>query len=127
MKFKVGHIYDEIYKKNIYFIPNGNNRALKEFIRIQFNGIYDEDRDFAGRTSNYFYNGLDYYIITLKKLNNKPKSLSYLAHECLHVSLYILDNCGVDYDGDNCEQLNYHFEWLFKKCLEHKKWKEYDY
>ena len=125
MKYKVGHIFDEIYRTNVYFIPKADIPIIKDFVKIQFDSEYDESPRFGGRTLG-FNNGenLD-YIIAMKDFKKSTVSLSSLAHECLHVSLFVLDDHDVKYDGDNCEQLNYHLQWLFRKCLECENYKEY--
>jgi len=126
MKYKVGHIYDPIYDVNIYYIPKSNVDILKDFISKRYNHNYNYERSmYDGRTIAYSNGVVTDYIIAMANVNKTPLRLAQLSHECLHVALYVLDNHGVKYDGDNSEQLNYYHQWLFQQCLEYKKFKEY--
>jgi len=125
VKYKVGHIFDEIYRTNIYFIPKANIPIIKDFVKIQFDSDYEESPRFDGRTLGFSNGKTIDYIIAMRDFNKGIVNLSSLTHECLHVSLFILDDHGVDYNGENSEQLNYHLQWLFRKCLECKDFKEY--
>jgi len=121
MKYKVGYIYDPIYDVNIYYIPKSNVNVLKDFISRRYNHNYDCERPlYDGKTIACPSKDKFDYIIAMANMNKTPLRLAQLAHECLHVALYVLDEHGVKYDGDNSEQLNYYHQWLFQQCLECK-------
>lgn len=46
---------------------------------------------------------------------------SILAHECLHAALFIFDDIGVKYDGDNSEALCYLLDSLMRESKGKKK------
>ena len=126
MKYQVVHIFDEVYRTNIYYLPKSNCLVLSDFTKRQFGAEEEEKSGYDGRTLGYRKDGVVSYVIAMAETNKTPKRLSQLAHECLHASLYILEDHGVQYDGDNSEQLTYHVQWLFRKCLEKKQVFEYD-
>lgn len=112
--FKVVWFYDEVYKQNILFCIGDAEQTIK-YIKESYNiKVTISHEKNAGKCWEIPSYGI---IIWLDKFSKTPKNIAILAHECLHASLFIL-NDKIDYTSSHSEALNYHVEFIIRKFLE---------
>lgn len=58
-----------------------------------------------------------HYIIWLEKFAVTQYDLACLAHECVHITDYILDDSGIRHDYENGDTYAYLYQDVFKKAL----------
>lgn len=108
------HIYCEVYMANIYFYQGVPPKEVVASMRKYMSMNYQAEKleEVSGRSLGFDGN----YVIYMKK-----KSISTLAHECLHITNMILERANVKVDLDNDEAQAYLLGWMIKKYLESKK------
>lgn len=98
---------------NIYFYqgipPKEVVASMKKYMKMNYQA--ERLTEMMGRALGFDGD----YVIYLRK-----KSLSTLAHECLHVTNMILERANVKVDLDNDEAQAYLLGWLMKKCTQVK-------
>jgi len=57
-------------------------------------------------------------LLYLEKFDiNSPKDISILAHECLHLTFYILSNVGINFNWNSEESFTYLHGYLVKEII----------
>jgi len=96
----------DTYKTNFIFCVGMPEKQFLKYAKDTFN--YERDLLGDGLCLEIGGDYVEFYVIWVRKRNMFPE----LAHECLHAAMYLFDNKGIKYDGDNSEQLAYFVEKL---------------
>jgi hypothetical protein len=117
MKVKIKRVYEDLYKAPIYFLKNCTADQAKEALIDQLK-IDKESLDHEwGVAHSLARKNLKtrniIYIIWVDNLKHK----SFLIHELLHLTGFILFDRNVRYDPNNDEPFCYLIERLYKLIL----------
>lgn len=59
------------------------------------------------------------FIALVKRKVDYDTKVTWLAHECLHCAVAVLEAKGVPLDQRTDEALTYYFQWVFSNCLKY--------
>ena len=108
MRYKFIHI--DIYKAEL-FLCEGDPEKVQKYI-TERTGIKDKLKFGEEEAVTYTCGG---YAVCYF---NKKCTIPLLAHELLHVVIYILSRAGISLSNDSDEAYTYLLEFLMKKALE---------
>ena len=119
---KTLHIYDEMFRENIYFLGCKTFKELKKIAQKEIElDISEKDvLDSDGKMFEYYRDGIRCYLIWVKNFKKEPinKSMSILSHECLHVVMMIMERKGIKLkEKYNSEMYAYYLQFLMNKIL----------
>lgn len=106
-KIKVYHLYDYLYRENIYVFVGSPKKMAKKFPHFA-------PFDSCGRTFYPFDNKWPGVCIWLKK----HWDWHILAHEAVHAGNWILRNKGVIINRRNDEALAYYVQFIMRDIME---------
>ena len=113
-KIKPAWYYCELYKMNFYFFIGWNAGKYAEYVLKNYNYELNNISSCDGNCLSIdIGSGHGKVICTRDK-----RSISTLAHECLHASIDTLTMRGIDIRDSNGETLAYYMEFLMEKALE---------
>ena len=102
-------IQDEVYKHTIYLYRGSENELKKIFP--------DWCEDSFGRFCWYEKGPTFNLYIGILKYSTKEKQRACLAHECLHLTFYVMRHVGVPLTSDSEEAFTYFFDSVYGKAL----------
>lgn len=119
-KMNEGWFYDECYRANIRIVWPVTPETLQEYIKREFKVNYEKDVIFSGKAIEIEQDGFTGgdMVIALSHWENTPKWLACLAHECNHITNWLLWRRGMKCVPESEEAFCYLFESIFRRCLE---------
>jgi hypothetical protein len=119
-KINEGWFYDECYRANINIIWPVNPDQLSAYIKKRFKIDYAKEEIFGGRAIEIEKDGYTQgdMLIALSNWKNTPDWLACLAHECNHLTNWILWRRGMKCLPESEEAFCYLHESIFRRCLE---------
>lgn len=123
-KHYIGWFYDEIYRANIHIIWPVSQSQLNEYSKKQFDIEIDDQGDFGGRTVLLNKDDIVAIILAMPDLLKTPEWYSRLAHECLHLTSFVLEERNLYFNKDSDEAWAYYLESSMRRILEMMKYKK---
>jgi hypothetical protein len=117
MKVKIKRVYEDLYKAPVYFLANCTSSQAKEALigelKIDKESLDHEWGAAHTLARKNLKTGNIIYIVWIGNLKHK----SFLIHELLHLTGFILADRNVRYDSNNDEPFCYLIERLYKLIL----------
>jgi len=109
---KIIHIYDKIYRVNIYVSYGHPRDYFIKDVKCNVKQNIKLDEKATGHMHYFRKDNSDIYWVWTEK-----KSLSVLLHEFLHVTAYVLMDRGIKMTWNNHEPFCYYQQFLFNEFL----------
>lgn len=123
MTLRTWKFFDPVYMAQ-FFLYRGPYSLFTQRMKR----LYDLDDDGrpapAGKCLEHTHdNGTRHYVMWVPGTFNLRASdcLNTLAHEAMHLTIYVLMTRGIDATKDNHEQYCYYHGWLFEQCWKRLK------
>ena len=112
------HFYIDVYDIKINVIFNDNwIQIAKEFLITSGSSIeFDEDSTNAFSLKPKGLQELYMFFPSSKKVKNKT-----IYHECLHITMYVMYICNLEFDVDHQESIAYLGEYIINETMKIKK------
>ena len=115
-KIKCKHIYDEVFQTNYYVYYGVKPSEYKDEV-IRITGSEADDLNLIDGKMNVYENeGIPIVFIWTRK-----KSVSCLAHECMHAVHYTLNDKWLELSDKTDELYAYYMQYLMREILEGDK------
>lgn len=119
---KVKYISCDIYKRGISVFVGSPSELINYCEKVYNEDEDDKEFNRSLRKCSYgladFHYGNGYGIVRIPKFPKSPEEIAYTAHELLHATFWMLQYCGVEFDGVNNEAFTYLHEHLVRNTLE---------
>ena len=117
---KVYKIRDEIYRAEIYVIPQATEAELVRHFARKYGMEYKHDNG----VSAFHYRisspeaGITCDYLIFNSFQNTPEGIAELAHEMMHLVFSVLYRCGMELTESSEESFSYYCGYLTKKVLD---------
>ncbi len=111
------HIYDEVYRVNMYIFDNHTPEEVNRYLKKRFNLDSISFDNVQGKTWIFESNSKpSIELFAMWALDGNDRST--IVHECFHMVHNILDSRGFKLCDDNEEAYAYYLEYLYRKIIE---------
>lgn len=110
------HIYDPVFKNNIYYILSPDQKVMCQIIKKRFGITKDVHEGTDGRFLSEKWQ--DYPIGIIWTRNRLPQTI---AHEACHATFWALEDKGVKPGFETEEVYAYMIQFIMKEIMEYLK------